>query len=143
MHIAFRDEPINPCEEKRTEIMGHDDIGSSTIQFNVSNSNGMTIVCNVWLGTVPTKQTPSLVSNTDRIIMAVIYGASKHWMDRINETNDRAKSCSMTTLLNKTEKGGTEEKGKMENVSLGSREGNQPRIVRVSRTTIRSDGMMI
>ena len=61
-------------------------------------------------------------------------------MDGINLTNDRAKSCSVTGLLNKMGRGGT---GEMGNVSPGSGEGNQPRIVRVSRTAIRSDGMMI
>ena len=61
-------------------------------------------------------------------------------MDRVKLTNDRAKSCSVTGLLNKTGRGGT---GEMGNVSLRSGEGNQPRITKVSRTAIRSDGMMI
>ena len=61
-------------------------------------------------------------------------------MDGIKLTNDRAKSCSVTGILNKTGRGGT---GEIGNDSPGSGEGNQPRIVRVSRTAIRSDGMII
>ena len=40
-------------------------------------------------------------------------------MDRINLTNDRAKSCSVTGLLNKMGRGGTGEKGKMGKLPLG------------------------
>ena len=60
-------------------------------------------------------------------------------MDGIKLTNDHAKSCSVTGLLNKTGRGGT---GEIGNDSPRSGEGNQPRIARVSRTAIRSDGMV-
>ena len=76
----------------------------------------MTIVCNVRDNVNVMKNSsdetdPSLMFIPDTIIMAVIYQALKHLMDRINLTNDRAKSCWVTGLLNKMGRGGTREKG--------------------------------